>query len=152
MIYKKIMLAIDGSDTSNSAIDQVIKFTKDQDVHLRIIHVVDELFITYGGGTFDYLSYIALCREEGQKILDNAVKIITSQSTIKVESSLIELTDLQGRIAEVIVDEAKKWSADLLVIGTHGRRGFSRFFLGSVAENITRIATIPVLLVRGSKE
>lgn len=152
MLYKKIMLAIDGSDTSNTAIDQVIKFTKGQDVQLRIIHVVDELFITYGGGAFDYLSYIALCREEGQKILDNAVKLITSQSTIKVEASLIELKDLQGRIAEVIVDEAKKWSADLLVIGTHGRRGFSRFFLGSVAENITRIATIPVLLVRGSKE
>lgn len=150
MIYKKIMLAIDGSDTSNAAIDQVIKFTKDQDVHLCIIHVVDELFISYGGGTFDYHSYITLRREEGQKILANAVKAIKSQSSIQVETSLIELKDLQERIAEVIVDEAKKWLADLLVIGTHGRRGFNRLFLGSVAENIIRIATLPILLVRGS--
>ena len=150
MIYKKIMLAIDGSDTSNAAIDEVIKFTKGQDVHLRIVHVVDELFISYGGGTFDYHSYIAFRREEGWKILDNAVKTIKSQSPIQVETSLIELKDLQERVAEVIVDEAKKWLADLLVIGTHGRRGFSRLFLGSVAEHIIRIATLPILLVRGS--
>lgn len=152
MIYKKIMLAIDGSDTSNTAINEVIKFTRGQDVHLRIIHVVDETFIYTGGPAFDYLSYIAVCREEGQKILDAAEKTIASQSSIKAETSLIELKPLQGRIAEVIVEEAKEWSADLLVIGTHGRRGFSRLFLGSVAENIIRIAIMPILLVRASAE
>jgi nucleotide-binding universal stress UspA family protein len=150
MIYKKIMLAIDGSDTSLAAINEVIKFTKDQDVQLQIVHVVDESLISYGGAAFDYLSYAMVCREEGQKILDTAEKTITSQSSIKIETSLIELKPLQGRIAEAIVDEVNQWLADLLVIGTHGRRGFSRFFLGSVAENIIRIATVPVLLVRGS--
>lgn len=149
MIYKKIMLAIDGSDTSLAAVNEVIKLTKGEDVHLRIVHVVDESLVYYGGSAFDYLSYTAVCREEGQKILDAAKKTITSQSSFKVETSLIELKPLQGRIAEVIVEEAKDWSANLLVIGTHGRRGFSRIFLGSVAENIIRIATMPVLLVRG---
>ena len=150
MIYKKIMLAVDGSDTSNAAVNEVIKFTKGQDVLLRIIYVVDETLIYYGGAAFDYLSYTVVCREEGQKILDAAKKTVKSQSTIKVETSLIELKPLQGRIAEVIVEEAKEWSADLLVIGTHGRRGLSRLFLGSVAENIIRIAPMPVLLVRSS--
>lgn len=149
MIYKKIMLAIDESDTSLAAVNEAIKLTKGEDVHLCILHVVDESLVYYGGSTFDYLSYTAVCREEGQNILDAAEKTITSQLSIKVETSLVELKPLQGRIAEIIVDEAKEWSADLLVIGTHGRRGFSRLFLGSVAENITRIATIPVLLVRG---
>ncbi|CEG58347.1 universal stress protein [Legionella fallonii] len=149
-MYKNIMLAIDGSKVSDSLVEEVIKLTKDQDVNLRIIHVLDESFVHYGGPSFDYLSLIAHWREEGQNILDNASRIITSQSSIKVETSLLELKPLQGRVAEVIAEEAKKWPADLLVIGTHGRRGFSRLFLGSVAENIIRIATTPLLLVRGS--
>ena len=150
LMYKKIMLALDGSKVSDSLVNEIIKLTKGEDVNVRIIHVLDESFIRYGGPSFDYLSLVAHWRKEGQNILDNAAKIITSQSSIKVETSILELKPLQERVAEVIVEEAKEWPADLLVIGTHGRRGFSRLFLGSVAENIIRIATTPVLLVRGS--
>jgi nucleotide-binding universal stress UspA family protein len=144
------MLALDGSKVSDSLVGEIIKLTKNQDVNLRIIHVVDESLVYYGGPAFDYLSLIALWRKEGEDILDNAAKIITTQSSIKVETSILELKPPQGRVADVIVEEAKKWPADLLVIGTHGRRGFSRLFLGSVAENTIRISTTPVLLVRGS--
>jgi nucleotide-binding universal stress UspA family protein len=51
---------------------------------------------------------------------------------------------------KLIVDELKIWLAYLLVIGSHGQRGFSRLFLGSVTDNVIRIATLPILLVRGS--
>ena len=119
---------------------------------LRIAYVVDETLISYGGAAFDYLSYTALCREEGQKILDNAEQEIQKHSSVTIEKVLLELKPLQGRIAEILVEEAKDWSADLLIIGTHGRRGFSRFFLGSVAENIMRIARMPVLLVHAAEE
>lgn len=152
MIYKNIMLAIDGSDISNSAVEEALKITKGQNVNLRIIHVVDETLGYYGGASFDYLSYITVCREEGQKILADTKKTIASQSSIKVETALVELKPLQGRVAEVIVKAAKEWPADLLIVGTHGRRGFSRLFLGSEAENIIRIATMPVLLVRSTQE
>ncbi|KTD13079.1 universal stress protein [Legionella gratiana] len=150
MIYKNIMLAIDGSQISNIVIDELIKRTKGQDVNLKVIHVVDEGIVYSGGPSFDYALLNSSLREDGQKILDDAVRTIESQSSIKVEKSLLVLRPLQGRIAEFIVEEAKNWPADLLVIGTHGRRGFSRLFLGSVAENIIRIATTPVLLIRGS--
>lgn len=150
MTYKKIMLATDGSDTSHCAAQEIIKLAKDNHVVLRIIHVVDESFLCYGGGTFDYLSYIVMCKKEGQKILDDTKKLITDKIAIKVETSLVELKPLQGRIAELIVEEARDCGAELLVMGTHGRRGFTRFFLGSVAENVVRIATMPVLLVHGT--
>ena len=52
------------------------------------------------------------------------------------------------RTADVIVEEAKAWPADLIVIGTHGRRGVNRWMLGSDAEQVVRIAPVPVLLVR----
>ena len=150
MIYKNILLAIDGSEGSNAAIEEIIKLAKDQNVHLRIIHVVDETMAYCGGPGFDASLVINSLKDEGKEILDNVTKTIESQSSIKVEKSLRELRAQQGRIAEIIVEESKEWPADLLVIGTHGRRGFSRFFLGSIAENIIRIATTPVLLVRSS--
>lgn len=149
-MYKNIMLALDGSKISDSLVEEVINLTKGQSANVRIIHVVDESFVSYGGPAFDYLSIIATCREDGEKILNNAAKKMASESSIKPETSILELKPLQGRVAEAIVEAAKEWPADLLVIGTHGRRGFSRLFLGSVAENIVRIATIPVLLVRGA--
>lgn len=152
MSYKNIMLAIDGSDVSNAAVEEVIKLAQDQEIHLRIIHVVDENFIYAGAPSIDYSLLFNALKDEGKTVLDHAAKKIESQTSIKIETCLLELKLLQGRIAEVIVEEAKEWPADLLVIGTHGRRGFSRFFLGSVAENIIRIATTPVLLVRGSHD
>lgn len=145
MFYKKIMLAIDGSKTATAAIEEVIKLVKNQDIQLRIVHVVDESLI-YSG--FDYALLLNILKQEGQDILNKATQLIESQTAIKVEASLLELKPSQGRIAEVIVDAAKKWPADLLIIGTHGRKGFSRFFLGSVAEQVTRIANTPVLLIR----
>lgn len=148
-MYKNIILAIDGSEVSNCAIEEIIKLSKDQDINLRIIHVVDESIYS-SGFDLDYASLLKLAIEEGQDILDKATKKIEAQSTIVVDKQLLELKQLRGRVAEIIVKEAKKWPADLLVVGTHGRRGFSRFFLGSVADNIIRIATVPILLIRGS--
>ena len=151
MIYKNIMLATDGSDVSNCALEEIIKLTKHQKTNVRLVHVVDESFVYYGGPGFDYPSLMASYREEGVHILEKAVQQLASQSSLHVDQRLLELKPFQGRIAEVIVEEAAEWPADLLVIGTHGRRGFSRFFLGSVAENIVRIATTPVLLIRGTE-
>ncbi|OGV48938.1 MAG: universal stress protein [Legionellales bacterium RIFCSPHIGHO2_12_FULL_42_9] len=149
MNYKNIMLALDGSEASHLALGEVIKVTKNQKANLRLIHVLDASLIYQGGPGFDYLTVINACRQEGQAIFDQAKKIISKQSSLHIDQHLIELLPFQGRIAEAIVEEAKEWPADLLVLGTHGRRGFSRFFLGSVAENVVRIATVPVLLVRG---
>ncbi len=150
MIYKKILLAIDGSDASKPALHEAMRFTQDQQATLRVIFVVDESYVYHGGPGYDYLSYVASCREEGQAILDNAIKEIKKQTSIQIESSLLELKPFQGRIADAIIEEAQDWPADLLILGTHGRRGFSHVFMGSVAENVIRISTIPVLLIRGT--
>lgn len=61
----------------------------------------------------------------------------------------LEVQSLRDRVADEIARNAKAWHADLIVIGTHGRRGVSRMFIGSVAESLIRIAPAPVLLMRG---
>jgi nucleotide-binding universal stress UspA family protein len=58
--------------------------------------------------------------------------------------------NVSGQVAEVILNEARKWRADLVVMGTHGRRGFSHMLLGSTAEGVVRSSAKPVLLVRGN--
>lgn len=146
--YKRILLAIDGSDASEPALQEAIRLTTNQRAHLKIVFVVDESFVYHGGPGYDYLSYIAACREEGEAILKRAAKYIKKQAPIKFETELLELKAFEGRIADSIVEEARDWKADILIIGTHGRRGFSHILMGSVAENIVRISPVPVLLVK----
>jgi len=89
-------------------------------------------------------------KEYGEKILKE-MEEIARQSNTDFESKLIELKTSHGRVEQKIIDQAKNWPADLIVIGTHGRRGLSHLFLGSVAEGVVRIAPMPVLLIRGKE-
>jgi nucleotide-binding universal stress UspA family protein len=149
-MYKHIMVAVDGSDTSMLALQTAIKLTKDQQAHLRIIHVVDENFVNYGEAyiNLDYDALLASFRESGRKVLDS-IEEIARQSKITFDSKLIELKPFEGKVAEKIVAEANQWPADILVLGTHGRSGFNRLLLGSVAEGVIRISSTPILLIRG---
>jgi len=84
-------------------------------------------------------------REYGQSVLA-AGKAAATQSEVEVDTILREVT--RGRIADVVIEEAKKAACDLVVMGTHGRRGFSRLALGSDADLVVRGSPVPVLLVR----
>ena len=68
---------------------------------------------------------------------------------VVAETALLEGLDL--RLGDVVADDARAWSADLVVVGTHGRRGVGRVLLGSGAEQIIRQAPVPVLAVRSSR-
>lgn len=150
MPYKNIIVAVDGSDISNLALKEAIKLAKEQRAKLNILHVVDENFLYYSDSNIDYGILLASLKKEGQEILNKAENI-AKQEKIEFEGHLAEIKPFGGRVAEKIIEESKKWPADLLVIGTHGRRGFSRLYLGSVAESVIRTATIPVLLIRGNQ-
>ena len=127
-----------------------IKIAEDQKAKLYLIHIVEENFGFRGGVGYDYDYLISMYREEGLKILEASAQIVKEQSALKCKTLLVELNPFQGRIAEVIIDKVKELSIDLVVMGTHGRRGFNHLLLGSVAENLMRIAVTPVLLIRGT--
>jgi nucleotide-binding universal stress UspA family protein len=85
-------------------------------------------------------------RYSGEKILAQAQNKFL-QAGVMVD---IRLLEAQGeRVANVIINEAKNSLADLIIIGTHGRSGFSRMLMGSIAEGVVRMAHIPILLIRG---
>jgi len=70
---------------------------------------------------------------------------------IEAATKLIEIKRAGDRVTDMIAKEADNWPADLIVISTHGRRGFNHLLMGSVAEGVMRIATKPVLLIRGQQ-
>ena len=115
---------------------------------LRLIHVVNEQSIVIGAEGFPSTSaeVIALLREGGQAILA-AARQRAEAAGLPVDVQMREV--FGSRIGDSVLEEAANWPADLIVIGTHGRRGLRRLVLGSDAEHILRNAPVPVLLVRG---
>jgi nucleotide-binding universal stress UspA family protein len=149
-MYGKILVPVDGSETSTRALNEAIKIAKGQGSQLLLVHIVNEfiLDITYSGGIF-VQNLIDSLVKTGRSVLD-AAEAAAKKEGVRVESVLIE--SIGGVAADLILAQAKKWKPDLIVMGTHGRRGLARVVLGSDAEHVVRDATVPVLLVRGSKK
>lgn len=145
-MYQKILVPIDGSDTSARGLSEAMKLAKDQRAAIRLIHVVNELMVvaTYEGTLYSG-ELIQALREGGQKVLDKA-RATVAAAGIPVEVELLEAHG--GQAGHAIVKDAERSQADIIVLGTHGRRGLSRLVMGSDAEQVVREAKVPVLLVR----
>lgn len=146
-MYQKILVPIDGSETSMSGLKEAIKLAKREGSQLRLFHVVNEFILDGAYGADVYAStLIESLREGGQKIISQAESLLREQG-LQPDSVLIE--SIGGPAADLILAQAKEWPADLIVMGTHGRRGVRRLAMGSDAEDVVRRAPVPVLLVRG---
>jgi nucleotide-binding universal stress UspA family protein len=146
-MYQRILVPFDGSTTSSRGLDEGIRIAAATGASLRLIYMVDDLL--YVTGFESYPAYAAevipFMRDAGEKILQEG-KSRVEKAGLKVDTLLFEGVAL--RLSDVVADQVKTWGADLVVIGTHGRRGVGRMVLGSDAEQIVRTATVPVLLVR----
>ncbi len=138
------MVAVDDTKASILALKEAIKVAKNQNSKICVIHIIDTLY----EGDVDRESFVELTRKQGQEVL-NSMKKIISRSKVEFEMKLTELTPSKAKIAEKLVDEATGISADLIVIGAHGRRGIHHLLTTSVAEEVIRISKTPVLLIRG---
>ena len=154
-MYNHILVAVDGSDTSNLALREAIKLARDQQALLRLVHVVDEspAYMAIDNSTIQDPELMAEVKkalhEAGQNVLAASAAVVR-EAGIEAETVLKVVETIGPRICDAIEEEAVGWPADIIVIGTHGRRGFRRLLLGSVAEGVARITTKPVLLVRGA--
>jgi len=150
-MYQRILVPIDGSPTAERGLAEAIKLGRLTGAQLRLIHVVDELSfalsasqgmtVTMSGDMLDIL------REAGTEILAQGAASVRAAG-LQVDTVLKD--SFAGRVSDLVVNEAGAWPADLIVLGTHGRRGVGRLFLGSDAETIVRSAPVPVLLLRAA--
>ena len=144
-MYGKILVPVDGSETSIAGLEEAIQIAKLVGGKIRILHVVNELIIDYAFGSGLYANtVIESMRSDGQKILNQA-EALARQKGLEPEGVMIE--SIGGPAAQFIAEQAKEWPADLVVMGTHGRRGLRRLALGSDAETVLRSVAAPVLLV-----
>jgi len=150
-MFRRILVPIDGSPTSNRGLDEAIDLARDQKARLCLMHVVDELIVAGGADGMVYMpsnyvdDFVKQLRTSGKQLLARAEAKVR-KCGIEVDSVLVETVG--RRVADLIVKQAKKWDADVIVLGTHGRRGLTRVVMGSDAETVLRETTLPVLLVR----
>ena len=156
-MYKRILVAIDGSATSDLALREAMALAKQQNALLRLVHVVDvtpPAYMTAETASavalhFPLAEYQQALQEAGEKLL--TIRATTAREAgVNVDTKLITVGMLGERIHEAIEEQSKQWPADLIVVGTEGRRGFQRLMIGSVAEGVIRISSKPVLLIRGT--
>lgn len=145
-MYKRILVPIDGSPTSSRGLDEALALARLTGASLRLVHVVDQWTFTAGCEAYTP-DIMEMLLAGGRKILDAATARAAAGEVIA--TGLLSET-FGGRVSDIVVDEARRWKADLIVVGTHGRRGVRRMVIGSDAEQIVRAAPVPVLLVNAA--
>jgi nucleotide-binding universal stress UspA family protein len=145
-MYKRILVPVDGSPTSNRGLEEAIELARLTGAALRLVHVVDQL-VFVSGAELHAADVMGRLRETGERIL--------AAAKARVEAAGLEATtflcDTFGvRVSELVSEQARQWNADLIVLGSHGRRGTDRLFMGSDAEQVMRTAPTPVLVVRAA--
>ncbi|HET7794725.1 MAG TPA: universal stress protein [Rhizobacter sp.] len=144
-MYSHILVPMDGSKTSEAGLREALALAADQGAALRVLHALDPSAAALDMLTAaEFGSVQADLRKQGQAMLDRARRRARRRS-IACETVLFDCG--AGGVAGVILDEARAWPCDLIVMGTHGRSGLAHL-VGSTAQAVLRHATVPVLLVR----
>jgi len=150
-MFKCIMVTLDGGAPSNAGLKAALELARDQHARLVGLHVIDDRGILAnldeGHLPAKYLDRLyGVMRKEGQSILAKAQAAARSAG---MEMAPL-VAEANGKtVAHAILQQARKSKADVIVMGTHGRRGLSRMLMGSDSEAVLRETRIPVLLVRG---
>ena len=145
-MYGRILVPVDGSPTSRRGLVEAARLAKTLQATLRLVHIVDETALTLNPeAATATVPLLEQFTESGKQVLAEA-KAVVEREGAQAETVMHE--NLAGRVADRILDEAAKWPAELIVMGTHGRRGIRHVVLGSDAESVVRSSTVPVLLVR----
>ncbi|WP_369647379.1 universal stress protein [Variovorax sp. V118] len=147
-VYKHILVPLDGSPTADRGLLEAIRLASELKSELRLLHVINDFPMLMEMSTISsFEAGLQKMRDYGESVLSKAQAQATAAG-VQAQTVLREVT--QGRVADVVTEEAAKAACDLVVMGTHGRRGLSRLALGSDADRVARSSPVPVLLVRGA--
>jgi nucleotide-binding universal stress UspA family protein len=145
-MYQRILVPVDGSETSKRGLEEAVRVSKALGGQLRLVHIVDDSALALNPESgIAAAPLVEDFAEGGKEILEDARALAHEQG---VEAEFVLHENFTGRIADLIVDEARTWHADLIVMGTHARTGIKHAVMGSDAEAVLHGADVPVLLVR----
>ena len=143
-MFNHIVVATDFSECSQRALDVALELAAKFGSKLTLVHSWEPPSYSYAAGTYVTVDLLTPIEQAAVAELDRATaelktRMPTAQSMIR-----------SGVAWEEILSGAALVHADLIVLGTHGRRGMARAIIGSVAEKVVRLATVPVLTVHGT--
>ncbi|CAB3751171.1 universal stress protein [Paraburkholderia solisilvae] len=145
-MYSSILVALDGSETSHQALDVALRLARENQALLHPLYVIDMPGIAFGTPGFNPVPLRDALRDDGERVIADARD---RMATLRINGNprIVDTSAPSEDIAQRIQLSALECHADLIVMGTHGRRGFRRLVLGSVAERVVRDAPCPVLLI-----
>lgn len=147
--FKKIIVPVDESLCATQGLNMAIECTQSQSpvAQLKIITVVDTSPSDYTPGEVAWVDMETIdreLRESGTAILKKAADK-AAEAGLTADTELLEIST--GRISKTILTAAQQWDADVIIMGTHGRRGLGHLLLGSTTEEVLHHSPIPVLVV-----
>ncbi|MGO4813489.1 universal stress protein [Cupriavidus sp. 2MCAB6] len=145
-MYSKILVAVDGSESADRALAEALHLAAAMGSEVTVMHVIDNSYLRYEVGYVDLTDLRASLLEGGQSLLDEA-KAKAAAQQVACKTLIVDEPLALGDVASAIEQAAQQTHAELIVVGTHGRRGVRRLLMGSVAEGLVRQCRQPVLLV-----
>ena len=149
-MYDRILVALDGSETADRALDQAIELASKLDAELVIVHVIDNSYLKYDVGYIDVRGFTEALIDQGKQIVATG-RAKAEKAGVRVKTMVVDDPIGTFDMGYAIEQAAHDVDAKAIVLGTHGRRGFRRMLLGSVAEAVVRQSRLPVLLVRATE-
>lgn len=145
-MYQRILCPVDGSTSAKLGMREAILLAKDQGAQLIFFHYIDTYMPVWDAvSMLDMQHFSDVLLENGKRVINEA-QAEAQRLGVTAEANTVQ--SLGGRAAQSIVEVAVQLSCDLIVMGTHGLRGFSRFVIGSDAEQVLRTSPIPILVVK----
>lgn len=149
-MYQRILVPIDGSATAERGLREAVELAKLCRAGVVLLHVTEVYPVMMEMVTATTWEQITTdLRSQGQRLLDQARERVIAEG-VACEAHLEDVA--AARVCDVIVEQARERGCDLIVMGTHGRRGFSHALIGSDAERVLRMAPVPVLLLRSDEK
>jgi nucleotide-binding universal stress UspA family protein len=148
-MYTRVVVPLDGSETAEEVLDEAISLAKLNGAELHLVRVADSRTLEQIGGEgmmWDAATIGSLLDEEEQASVAYLNEVAERLKTENVEATT---ETLRGSVVNSLLSVAKP--GDMIAIATHGRSGIKRWFLGSVAEELVRRATVPLLIVRAQR-
>ena len=145
-MFKRILVPVDPSRASSAGLRVAIALARQHKARVRLVHLAKHIPAARrkGDGLTGQELYEAM-KDQGSRFLEKQAALCRARA-VRTETSLY--VGLAGRPVRSVLADARKWRADLIVMGTEGRRGLRRAVLGSDAEEVLRRAAVPVLLTR----
>lgn len=152
-MYKHLVVAVDGSNTSLNALNHAAGLATLNGAQLTLLNVANPSeYMTLAPEFLQHESYEAAAIANGNAVLEEAAAAAKNAGVQNVQTHLLVAIKGAKEMAQELVDYADKQQADLIVIGTHGRTGLMHLLMGSFAETVMRQSHLPLLVIRSKQD